>query len=484
MKGIRPILVLMAGVLAFLPFYGGYEAQRAYVELVDGMRMGARGQAGVVSEFHRGWLRSTAVTRLVGSSPEDPLGIALHHTFIHGPIPFGELLRGRLPTSFALAIVETDFRPDFAERSPWKEGLDGRPLVRFRTTVEPGGWIKTVVASPALHVETADGDLAWEGIHGTAIATRDLETSSGVIEAPSLQLRSGGEVLRMKDASLQFDNETTANGLLDGAFVLSLAELSVESAGESGGGFLLRDWSFHETSDEDLAFDTYEIRVGTDFDEAVIDGDRFGPGAMEVALRNLQASGLRELGEQLETLAEQRQGHQEAVFSPLNVHLDALPKLVALSPEIVLTRLELVSEGGELAGTARIGIDGEKARGMPMPLSLPMAVEADASIFVPATMFHRLVEAFLRAVSGNEGPIPPNQTRQDLKAQAALSRSQLVDSLLAAGYVARQGGGYRVRLRLREGQLWLNGRPVGSGGFSPAGPPDDGPGSMALAFPR
>jgi uncharacterized protein YdgA (DUF945 family) len=484
MKVIRPIIVLVAAVLAFLPFYGGYEAQRAYVDLVDGMRMGARGQMGVESEFHRGWLRSTAVTRLVGTSPEDPLGITLHHTFIHGPIPFGELLRGRLPTSFALAIVETDYRPDFAERSPWKEGLDGRPLVRFRTTAEPGAWIKTVVESPAIHVETVDGELTWEGIHGTAIATRDLETSSGVIEAPSLELRSGGEVLRLKDASLEFDNETTANGLLDGAFVLSLAELSVESAGETGGGLLLRDWSSYETSDEDLAFDTYEIRVGTAFEEAVIDGDRFGPGAIEVALRNLQASGLREFGEQLEALAEQRQGHQETAFSPLNLQMDALPKLVALSPEIVLTRFELVSEGGELAGTARIGIDGEKARGMPMPLFLPMAVEADASIFVPTTMFHRLVEAFLMSISGNDGPIPPNQTRQDLKAQAALSRSQLVDSLLESGYVAREGGGYRVRLRLREGQLWLNGRPAGFGGFSTARAPSDEPDSMALAFPR
>jgi hypothetical protein len=483
-KVIRPILVLVVGVLAFLPFYGGYEAQRAYVGLVDDMRMAARGQVGVESKFHRGWLRSTAVTRLLGASPEDPPVFELHHTFIHGPIPFGELLRGRLPTSFALAVVETDYRPDFAERSPWKEGLAGRPLVRLRTTVERGGWIKTVAESPAIHVQTVEGELTWEGIHGTAIATRDLETSSGAIEAPSLELRSGGDVLRLKDASLEFDNETTANGLVDGVVVLSLAELSIESAGGTGGGLLLRNWSFHETSDEDLAFDTYEIRLGTDFDEAVIDGDRFGPGAIEVALRNLQASGLRELREQLEAIAEQRQGHQEAAFSPLNVQMDALPRLFALSPEIVLTRFELASEGGELAGTARIGIDGEKAREMPMPLSLPEAVEADASIFVPATMFHRLAEAFLMEVSGNDGPIPPNQTRQDLKAQAALSRTRLVDSLLGAGYVARESGGYRVRLRLREGRLWLNGRPAGFGGFSPADAPGDEPDSMAFAVPR
>jgi len=484
MTAIRPIIVLAAGVLAFLPFYGGYEAQRAYVDLVDGMRIGARGQLGIVSEFHRGWLRSTAVTRLAGTSPDDPLDVELHHTFIHGPIPFGELLRGRFPTSFALAIVETDYRPEFAERSPWKEGLDGRPLVRFRTTIEPKGWIKTVVESPPIHVETADDELAWEGIHGTAVATRDFETASGVIEAPSLEVRSGGEVLRLKAASIEFDNETTANGLLDGAFVLSLAELSVRSAGGPGSDLLLRNGSFYGVNDEDLAFDTYEMRVGAAFDEAVIDGGRFGPGAIEVALRNLQASALRELGEQLEALAEQRQGPQEAAFSPLSARLDVLPKLVASSPEIVLTRLDLASEEGDLAGTARIGIDGEKARGMPMPLFLPLAVEADASIFVPATMFHRLAEAFLMSVSGNDGPIPPNQTRQDLKAQAALSRSETVSSLLDAGYLVRQDDGYRIRLRLRDGQLWRNGRPAGLGGLPAPGVPSDEPDSMALAVPR
>jgi uncharacterized protein YdgA (DUF945 family) len=483
-KAIRPILVLVAAVLAFLPFYGGYEAQRAYVELVDGMRTGGRGQVGIVSEFHRGWLRSTAVTRLAGASPDDPLDIALHHTFIHGPIPFGELLRGRLPSSFALAIVETDFRPDFAERPPWSQGLDGRPLVRFRTTVERDGRIRTVVESPPIDVETADGKLVWEGIHGTAVATRDFETASGVIEAPSLEVRSGGAVLRLKAASIEFENETTSNGLPEGAFLLSLAELSVEGAGGAGGGFLLRNGSFHEICDEDLAFDTYEVRVGTAFDEAVIDGDRFGPGAIEVALRNLEASALGELGEQLDALAAQRQGRQEGEFSPLNAQLDVLPKLVALSPEIVLTRFELASEEGDLAGTARIGINGEKAHGMPMPIFLPMAVEADASIFVPAAMFHRLAEVFLMSVSGNGGPIPPNQTRQDLKAQAALSRREMVSSLMDAGYVVWEGGGYRIRLRLREGQFWLNGRPAAPGGLLAPGAPSDEAGSLALAVPR
>jgi uncharacterized protein YdgA (DUF945 family) len=484
MKVIRPILVLLAAVLVFLPFYGGYEAQWAYVDLVEGLRLGARGQAGVVSEFHRGWLRSTAVTRFVGTSPDGPGEIALHHTFIHGPIPFGELLEGRLPTSLVLAIVETEFRPKFAERSPWKEGLAGRPLVRFRTTLETGGWIKTAVESPAIHVETAEGDLAWEGIQGTAIATRDFETSSGVIEAPSLEVRSDAEVLRMKGAALEFDHETTSNGLLEGASVLSLEEFSVERPGAPGEDFRLRNWLLHAVGDEDLAFDTYAMSMGASFDELLVDGDRFGPGAVEVAVRNLGASALRELGEQLEALADRRQGLQEADFSPLNVNLDVLPKLVALSPEIVLTRFELASEEGELAGTARIGVDGEKAKGMPLPLLLPLAVEADASIFVPARMFHHLAEVYLMSVSGNDGPIPPNQTRRDLEAQAALLRSQLIDSILDAGYLVREGGGYRIRARLREGQLWLNGRPAGLGGFPTPPAPDTGPASTALVFPR
>ena len=165
-----------------------------------------------------------------------------------------------------------------------------------------------------------------------------------------------------------------------------------------------------------------------------------------MALRNLGASALRELGEQLEAIADQRKGREEPDFSPLNANLDVLPKLVALSPEIVLTRFELASEEGALAGTARIGIDGAKAKMMPMPLLLPAAIEADASIFVPTGMFHRLAEAYLMSVTGSDGPIPPNQTRRDRKAQAAVLRSQIIDSILDAGYFVREGAGYRVRL--------------------------------------
>ena len=57
-------------------------------------------------------------------------------------------------------------------------------------------------------------------------------------------------------------------------------------------------------------------------------------------------------------------------------------------------------------------------------------------------------------------------------------------SLLETGYVVRQGDGYRIRLKLREGQLWLNGRPAGLGGLPPPGVPSDERDSMALAFPR
>jgi uncharacterized protein YdgA (DUF945 family) len=477
MRVVRPILAVVMLVLAFLPFYGGYEAERAYLDLVERIRAGAAGQVEVGSEFHRGWLQSTAVTRFGGNGPDDPRGVEFHHTFVHGPIPFGELLAGRLPTSFALAVIESDFRPKFAERSPWMEGLAGRPLVRFRTTLERSGWIELVVESPAIQLETGDSSLAWDGIQGSALVSPDFARVSGAIEAPSLELHSDGQLLRMAAASLEFANETSANGLPEGAVVFSLAELSSERAGAAG--FRLRNGSLHARNDEDLAFDSYEMRVGGAFDELSSDGDRFGPGAVELAVRNLKASALRELGEQIEALAAQHHSGGEVDLASLNAGLTALPKLVELSPEIALTRFELTGEEGALAGTASIGIDGEKAHGMPFPLALSLAVEADASFFVPAKMFHRAAETYLMASSGNDGPIPPNQTRQDLEAQAALMRSQLVNSFLEAGHIVREGGGYRIRARLREGQLWLNGRPTGPSGLgaTPAS------GGAATAFP-
>ncbi|GAF96854.1 unnamed protein product, partial [marine sediment metagenome] len=74
--------------------------------------------------------------------------------------------------------------------------------------------------------------------------------------------------------------------------------------------------------------------------------------------------------------------------------------------------------------------------------------------------------------------------RQDLKLQAALSRRLLIDGLLAARYVVWQRDGYRIRLKFREGELWLNGRPAGGSGPSPGAPAARILDSMAFAIPR
>ena len=158
--------------------------------------------------------------------------------------------------------------------------------------------------------------------------------------------------------------------------------------------------------------------------------------------------------------------------------------ILALSPEIVLTRFELASRDGDLSGTARIGIDGAKAKNMPVSLMMMSAIEADASIFIPGRMFHHLIEAYLMSASGNSGPIPPNQTREDLKVQAALSRSQLIDPILEAGFLVWENGGYRIRARFRDGELLLNGRPVGPDGIMTPPAMAASSASTALVFPR
>ncbi len=466
MKSLRSLLALVLGVVAFLPFYGGSRARQAYLDLMSSIRMSGQGQVGIDWEFNRGWLRSTAVTHLVGATPNAPLDLTLQHTFIHGPIPFGELLEGRIPRTLALAIVETTFTPDFAKDEPWAQALDGRPFLTALTRVDAQGLAKTLVNSPKIRSQTGAGTIRWEGIEGRAVATRDFDKAFGLIRAPGLEFKGPDGVMRMKEVAFEFDHETTANDLAEGTVAVYIEQISVNGAGDAGSKMLLRNWSFHQTNDENLAFDTYQMSLGAQFEELELDDDHYGPGEFEIVLRNLQASALHQLGDQIEALARLRQGSEEQTYAPINTTLDLLPKLLALSPEIALTRFRVVGENGELAVTASIGIDGSRVSSVHNPLLLIGAIEAEASIYVPRSMFHALIESFLMAQAPERGMTPPGPSREELRIQVSLTRSQLINSLIDSGYIVTEAGGYQLRMTFRKRRLRLNGRPVDPSGLS------------------
>ncbi len=155
MKKAVALLVLL-GLAAGLPYWGGLRAEREYERLVASLPSGERLRV-IPVRYERGWLESTARMRveLDGSSEDDDPGFRffVDHRISHGPLAFAELLQGRIPTELVVAVVETDIRPELDEYP----ALPAQDIIAVVNSV--AGRLNTVLDSIADEVPSVMKDL-------------------------------------------------------------------------------------------------------------------------------------------------------------------------------------------------------------------------------------------------------------------------------------------------------------------------------------
>lgn len=439
---VRTVLVPIVLVLVGIPVWGGCEAYRAYTGGIAELRHFVGSEVAVESAFHQGWLRSTAQTRLSVPRGPDGLAVTLHHTITHGPIALGELLDGHLPGRPVRAIVDTVALPSGQDPKAAPAWLS----VRMRMAL--AGPMRAEISSPPYR--SADGSVSWAGATGLVLGPDPAAAAGelrGAIEAPRLTIDGVGGLLAVHDlaAEIEFGE---VGGLLLGSAGFSLGRVELVGL---GGGISARDLRFGQRTEQDVVDDTVRVVTTASLLGLDVGEDLYGPVKLELVLRNLDPGVLREL---------QRPPSDEVDAEARVLRL--VMQLLAHSPELELSRFELPSPYGAVHATARIGIDGSNPALQMGPLFALAALEVDADVRVPAKLLDQVVEASMST---------------DVQAVHAgtkeAQRARRVGELARAGFIVREGAGYRTRIELSEGQLRVNGRLVDPSGI----------GDGSLAFP-
>jgi uncharacterized protein YdgA (DUF945 family) len=435
-------------VLVAVPWWSGGVAVAGFEEIDAAIAEAAQGRVVSSTTVERGVLRSFATTQLgaasEGSPDEVEHTILVRHTLFHGPLPLGELLHGRLPRGFAQALVETEVLLPAIDPA--------RVVATVTTWVEWSGLTRVELDAPAYEHDIPR--IRWSGATGSLVsADTEFERISGFIEMPGLEFAFGDHEASIENIFVDVDAEPSSiEGLALGTSSIRVGRTHVSTPDQQ---FELEGLRWGQRAEVDADTRTYASTFRTDLDAFVLAGDAYGPGALELVMRNLDLKALREL----QALANSQPTEPLEAEAAGESVMEQFQQILAQSPEVEITELSFASPQGTLEATGRAQIDGESPSLAMGPLGAMGALSAEADLLFPPRLFHKLLDRMLFHQTGAQ----PASTA----VEAAALRSEWLDRLLNAGYVRLTPDGYRVRIEFGPGGLRLNGLPADPAALTP-----------------
>ena len=450
---IQPLIAALIAVPALAavvgPYWLGERAELAYRTTLAEIQGQPQVMQVIHEDYRRGWFSSKASLELVPGTADQgtDLRLRVDSDVAHGPRSLAGLI----------------WPPVLAE-------------IRSRLALE----------HPAFHLEGVgiDTQLAWDGggvsqlrlpameLHATgeapglrsAAATGLVRfepggSSTGHLELPSLELvgADGAALLVLRDLQAEHSTTPWLPGILVGTGKLTVSEAYGSGATEP---FVAEDLAFgFEAQPEDgllgvrLSYGVGVLSVG--------DAD-YGPSRVEFRASRLDGAALSALQQDLGDLNAQGLPEAMAGIAAAGVLMKHLPALVAADPQLALDRLEVVTPQGPIQGRLAIGIKRLTGTDLMVGAWLERLV-ADGELSLPRSIAVALLaqaqrETLLETLAA-EGRAEADLTQDEEQALESVAAAQL-ELLVQGGWVKDEGGRLTSVLRLADGVLTINGKPL------------------------
>ena len=451
-KLVLVLLLVSLVVLGGVSLWGGLRAKQEYRALILAIAESPNTRV-LETSYERGWLRSRSRTSfeirgplgesfqgwLLGLGREEvrgPVGIRMRQTVEHGYAPLLEWLTGGLEGTPVLARVETHLELDKETQSEIAGVLGRLPPVSVSTMIRASGVGESSVRVPAARLEgtLAGGEAGgwaaqWEGLRGNLVYTTGFDHFAASFDSAGLEGGSASSAFALRDLKWTVDLTRDESGLVVGSVHTRVGSFLVSSQEEGGSRIEVDGLELSQSSAVEAGSfgSALEARV-----QSIRLGDRvFGPGEVEIELRDLDALSLARLqGLEAEGLAPPA-SHDVTGASAPGEAKGPLLGLVSRSPQLAVRTLHLATPSGDLEASLRVGLDGSRPELLGGLATLLLALEIRADLECPA----EILDAVYRG------------------------REEELLKLRQEGWVLLEGERYRSRLELGRGQLLVNGLP-------------------------
>lgn len=477
MKKLAGLVVILA-VLVLGGYYGmGVMTERTVKNTVDVVNQ-VNGMYAEVVEYHRGWFSSDALISMKLHVPErvskNEAGqsVTLPAENYQGQMPVviyhGPFIFSPSGLKFGLGYLENDFNlpAKYAQQFDTMFTPDSdKPKLQINLFVNYLN--KTVVGMgiPAfkLVAKQGGGQFEWLGMHSSTTVASNLNTVVGSLIIDGMKVSKDKTQIDMGEFDTQYDLYKAPNGLMLGEASVQFPEVMVKQDQNT----LFSMNGLEMSSDAGVDGDLFNAHMSASLGLIETNGQKFGPGQFEMAVRNLDAEVLAKINQQAKAV---QNGTEQEKQQALIALLPEIPKLFSKGAELEVSQLSMTLPQGDINGNMMIALP---AGDVSNPFELLQKVKGHGSLKMPIAVVKEMMTQSIRQQMAKQPDMQQALMQQMHSGDAnqsvnvdqlvAMQVDQRLKAIVQSGLVSQQDADYVIEFDLNAGQFTVNGQAFNPG---------------------
>ncbi|MFI4919181.1 MAG: YdgA family protein [Legionellales bacterium] len=308
------------------------------------------------------------------------------------------------------------------------------------------------------------GQMDWEGMESTTSISAGIDKVRGGFVIDGLKLKKDDAKATLGKVTSDYSLHKTSAGLYLGEASFSLPSFVVLIKDQAT--FAIND--FELRSNSDIENGLFKTNFNLALKSALVNGKNYGPGSLELSLKNLDADVLAQINEQATAMQNGTDAERQQAMLAM---LPQLPKLFSKGAEFEISQLSMQLPNGLIKGSLLVSLP---KRDVTNPFELLQKIKGNAKLKAPSAVVKQLVQQSImqqlakqpemqqELVKQLQGTVSQAQANQPALTNEQLATMQTEKQLSAfehAGLIVVQGSDYVVEVALDQGKFIVNSKP-------------------------
>jgi uncharacterized protein YdgA (DUF945 family) len=487
-------LVVIAAALVLGSIYGmGLVTERTLKRSIDIVNQSTGISVDVV-EYHRRLLESSAVMDVkihlperfetnadgkMETIPAQNYTLNVPVKINHGPIIYSgsNILFGfgyaQSTLTLPKELVEK-FSSHFTEQST-------QPQLQLSVFVNYANQSQFQVEVPAFKLvfKEGEGDAKWMGMKGDINISADLKKFNGAFTLTGLEVVKEKMKMVVGTATNDYALQKTDDGLYLGQAGVVFSGVKITQDEKP----LFDLTEFKARNESKITNDLFESSFKTSFEKVLSETKQYGPGLLEMSIKNLDAKVLALLNSQANKLKTSTGTERQQLMFAM---LPELPKLFAKGASFEVSTLKLKVPEGDIEGHVAISLPKSDTVNA---FQIMQKVQGDGKLQIPSALVRQLLidslvhkalaesslqskvmtqmapDSVIPDVKDASSTVSTDQSNasssstDSVTQQATSEADKKLAALVEAKLLIVQGQDYVIEVNLSEGKLTVNGQP-------------------------
>lgn len=480
MKKLTGLIIVLA-VLILGGYYGmGLLTERTIKKNIEVINQ-TNGLFANIEQYNRGWFTSNAQIKWRLHVPErivkDDKGASqtlpaqdyqstMPIKICHGPFIFcNKNLRFGVGFAETVFPIPEEYAKQFDEQFT-KDSIKPQMNLNIFVNYFLRSSLEVQVPEFKLVAKDNSGTFIWKGLDSDLNVSSNKDQVDGDLAIDGMVFTKGDTVVTLGKVTTEYDLHQTKAGLYLGDASFSLPSFDITVKNEPI--VSVKDFTMSSTSDiDDKLFNTH-FSLGVK--SILANKKTYGPGELEMSLKNLDAEVLARINQQTNTMQNGTEAERQQAMMAI---LPELPTLFSKGAEFEISKLNFKIPEGSINGNLLVSLPkGDNAN----PFELIQKIQGNAKLRVPVALAKQIMQQSVLQQMSKEPELQQALVQQLQAANPSANQAQLSNDQLAAlqtdkqigtmeknGLIVLSGSDYVIEVTLEQGKFTINGKP-----FDPA----------------